>query len=47
MCRHFGQEIIANKLGASIEDPKVMTLWLKLYKVRVVSTDTDVLIPTT
>lgn len=32
--RHFGQEVIANKIQASLDDPQVLTLWLKLYKVR-------------
>ncbi|KAI1797874.1 GAMM1 protein [Ganoderma leucocontextum] len=30
--KHFGKEIIANKVQISQEDPKVDTLWLKLYK---------------
>jgi len=30
--KHFGKEIIANRLHASPEDEKVQTLWLKLYK---------------
>lgn len=30
--RHFGLEIIANTLGTVSDDPKVNTLWLKLYK---------------
>lgn len=33
--RHYGKEIISNHLSLSSEDPKVETLWLKLYKVRV------------
>lgn len=32
--RHFGKEIIANRAGLSVDDPKVGTLWLKLYKVQ-------------
>jgi len=32
--RHFGQEIIANKIQLPIDDPKVNVLWLKLYRVR-------------
>lgn len=30
--RHFGREIIANKIQAPLDDPQVTTLWLKLYK---------------
>ncbi|TFY69783.1 hypothetical protein EVJ58_g227 [Rhodofomes roseus] len=30
--KHFGKEIIANRLHASPEDEKIHTLWLKLYK---------------
>lgn len=30
--RHFGKEIIANTLQISPQDPKIETLWLKLYK---------------
>ncbi|KAJ7293606.1 metal-dependent protein hydrolase [Mycena rebaudengoi] len=30
--KHFGQEVIANKTQLPIDDPKVMTLWLKMYK---------------
>ncbi|GBE77911.1 GAMM1 protein [Sparassis latifolia] len=30
--KHFGQEIIASRLLAEVDDPKVETLWLKLYK---------------
>ena len=30
--RHFGKEIIANRLQVRQDDPKVDTLWLKLYK---------------
>ncbi|KAI0793480.1 GAMM1 protein [Abortiporus biennis] len=30
--KHFGQEIVANSLKLSVDDPKVNTLWLKLYK---------------
>ncbi|KAF7791839.1 hypothetical protein EIP86_002863 [Pleurotus ostreatoroseus] len=37
--KHFGQEIVANRLGVSIEDPKVMTLWLKLYKEYIEAVD--------
>ena len=33
--RHFGEEIIADRLGTTVKDPKVMTLWLKLYKVSI------------
>ena len=32
--RHFGKDIIANNIQASLDDPQVHTLWLKLYKVR-------------
>jgi len=30
--KHFGQEVIANKTQIPIQDPKVNTLWLKMYK---------------
>ncbi|KAI0033143.1 GAMM1 protein [Vararia minispora EC-137] len=30
--KHFGREIIANHTQQSLDDPKVETLWLKLYK---------------
>ncbi|KAI0735190.1 GAMM1 protein [Earliella scabrosa] len=30
--KHFGKEIIANRLQVRQDDPKVDTLWLKLYK---------------
>ncbi|KZV71328.1 metal-dependent protein hydrolase [Peniophora sp. CONT] len=30
--KHFGREIIANHLQLALDDPKVETLWLKLYK---------------
>lgn len=30
--KHFGKEIIANRLRSSLDDAKVETLWLKLYK---------------
>ncbi|KAG8982862.1 hypothetical protein FRB90_006492, partial [Tulasnella sp. 427] len=30
--KHYGKEIISNHLNLSSEDPKVETLWLKLYK---------------
>ncbi|KAI0043199.1 metal-dependent protein hydrolase [Auriscalpium vulgare] len=30
--KHFGKEIIANKFHLALEEPKVETLWLKLYK---------------
>ncbi|EIM92455.1 metal-dependent protein hydrolase [Stereum hirsutum FP-91666 SS1] len=30
--KHFGREIIANRLQVALDDPKVETLWLKLYK---------------
>ena len=32
--RHFGQDVIASHIKTSLGDPKVSTLWLKLYKVR-------------
>ena len=32
--RHFGREIIANHLQLALDDTKVDTLWLKLYRVR-------------
>ncbi|KAJ7492589.1 metal-dependent protein hydrolase, partial [Mycena latifolia] len=30
--KHFGKEVIANKTQLAQDDPKVMTLWLKMYK---------------
>lgn len=33
MIRHFGKEIVAGRVHAPESDPKVDTLWLKLYKV--------------
>ena len=30
--RHFGKEIIANRLQLPQTDPKIETLWLKLYR---------------
>jgi uncharacterized UPF0160 family protein len=30
--KHFGKEIIANRIRAAADDPRVMILWLKLYK---------------
>lgn len=30
--RHFGKEIIANRLQTQISDDKVQLLWLKMYK---------------
>ncbi|OCH96187.1 GAMM1 protein [Obba rivulosa] len=30
--KHFGKEIIASRLHVSVDDPKVETLWLKLYQ---------------
>jgi uncharacterized UPF0160 family protein len=30
--KHFGKDIIANNIQTSLDDPKVHTLWLKLYK---------------
>ncbi len=30
--RHFGKEIIANRLQTRQDDPKIETLWLKLYR---------------
>jgi uncharacterized UPF0160 family protein len=30
--KHFGKEIIANRLNLTSEDPKVELLWLKLYR---------------
>ncbi len=32
LCRHFGKQIIANRLQMGEDEPKVETLWLKLYK---------------
>jgi len=31
--RHFGKEIIANRMKLSVTDPKVDVIWLKMYKV--------------
>lgn len=31
--RHFGREVISNQLQLSPDDPKVESLWLKLYRV--------------
>jgi uncharacterized UPF0160 family protein len=31
--RHFGKEVIANTTQLPISDPKIETLWLKVYKV--------------
>jgi len=30
--KHFGKDVIANNIQSSLDDPKVHTLWLKLYK---------------
>lgn len=30
--KHFGKEVVANKTQLPQDDPKVMTLWLKMYK---------------
>ncbi|KAJ6575145.1 GAMM1 protein [Mycena capillaripes] len=30
--KHFGKEVIANKTQLPLDDPKVTTLWLKMYK---------------
>ncbi|KAJ6519849.1 metal-dependent protein hydrolase [Mycena sanguinolenta] len=30
--KHFGKEVIANKTQLPVDDPKVTTLWLKMYK---------------
>ncbi|KAJ6604680.1 GAMM1 protein [Mycena vulgaris] len=30
--KHFGKEVITNKTQLPVDDPKVMTLWLKMYK---------------
>jgi uncharacterized UPF0160 family protein len=30
--KHFGQEVIANKTNIAAGDPKVIVLWLKMYK---------------
>jgi len=37
--KHFGQEIIANRLQSSIDDPQVHALWLRLYKVFIEAID--------
>jgi hypothetical protein len=31
--RHFGREVISKQLQLSLDDPKVESLWLKLYRV--------------
>ncbi len=31
--RHFGREVISNQLQLTPDDPKVESLWLKLYRV--------------
>lgn len=33
LCRHFGREIIARSLRTTVDDARIDTLWLKLYKV--------------
>ncbi|EKM61023.1 uncharacterized protein PHACADRAFT_247325 [Phanerochaete carnosa HHB-10118-sp] len=30
--KHFGKEIIANRLNMTLDDPRIEILWLKLYK---------------
>ncbi|KAK7064207.1 hypothetical protein R3P38DRAFT_3301776 [Favolaschia claudopus] len=30
--KHFGKEVIATKTQLPVDDPKVLTLWLKMYK---------------
>nr|ODN99810.1 hypothetical protein L204_02250 [Cryptococcus depauperatus CBS 7855] len=37
--KHFGKEIIANRLNVPIEDEKVETLWLQLYSELIESID--------
>ncbi|EMD42031.1 hypothetical protein CERSUDRAFT_79631 [Gelatoporia subvermispora B] len=37
--KHFGKEIIASRLRVSVDDPKVETLWLKLYREFIESID--------
>ncbi|KAL1719509.1 metal-dependent protein hydrolase [Schizophyllum commune] len=37
--KHFGKEIIASRTQLSIDDPKVHTLWLKLYEGFIESID--------
>lgn len=32
--RHYGKELIVERLQLSTDEPKVELLWLKLYKVR-------------
>lgn len=32
--RHYGKELIAERLQLSTDEPKVELLWLKMYKVR-------------
>ena len=34
--RHFGQEIIANRVQLPVGDSKVNVLWLKVYKVVII-----------
>lgn len=31
--RHFGKEVISGRTQLAVEDPKVETLWLKMYRV--------------
>jgi len=37
--KHFGKEVIANRIQAPPDDPRVMTLWLKLYKTFIEAID--------
>jgi len=37
--KHFGKEVIANRIQATPDDPRVMTLWLKLYKTFIEAID--------
>ncbi|CAK5280538.1 unnamed protein product [Mycena citricolor] len=37
--KHFGQEIIANQTGLAVDDNKVTTLWLKMYRVPIHRSD--------
>ncbi|KAF9453790.1 metal-dependent protein hydrolase [Macrolepiota fuliginosa MF-IS2] len=37
--KHFGKEIIANRLQILVDDPKVELLWLKMYRVFIEAID--------
>ncbi len=31
--KHFGKEVISNRTQVALDDPKIQTLWLKMYEV--------------